>query len=241
MHEALATEEKLVLDDWYTLYNHLVHYGHEHSNGCCDVPEDYVIPGIFDDNEKQLGKWLLNQHLLYRNGNLLKKRKELLEVLVDDNKLHWILKDSHYDRKWNNYFNVLKQYCDDNCYGDCNVPLHFVMTLHDGTEVNLGVWLSVQRAMYKTKTLLQYRKVRLQELVDQNKLVWNANNIRSMESDNDEAWNQKYQQLLDCGNVSPIPDITLADDHLKVNRKRKLQSLVTQGKLKIGKGDLPSL
>ena len=56
-------------NEWNLMYKYLVEYGEEHSNGSCNVPENYTFIST-DYKEIKLGQWLTEQRSSYSSGTL---------------------------------------------------------------------------------------------------------------------------------------------------------------------------
>jgi len=169
-------------------------YGNQYGN--CNVPQNLKCQ-LPDGKVVNLGVWLSSQRSLKNKSKLREDRFEKLLELVNRGLLHWTIlpKDSN---KWNSIFNQLLEYGEKH-NGDCNVPRSYALTLPDSTEIKLGVWLATQRQQFKLGTLRRDRLCRLQELVDQNKLILNS--TESVGTPVDEKWDAMFHRLQEYGKV----------------------------------------
>lgn len=153
-----ATDER-----WYMMLQTLEDFG-EHF-GHCNVPISYECEAP-DGSSVKLGTWLSTQRQLKRKGSLRREREGLLQALVNEGLLQWVMPSiaSPDDEKWAAVFESLVQF--GNQHGHCNVPYGRDSTLEDGTNIRLGAWLRKQRELMKTGSLRPDREARLQTLVD---------------------------------------------------------------------------
>jgi len=161
------------------------------------------------------------------------------------------------DEKWDKAFSCLIDYGNKN-NRNCNVPTRYILTLPDNTDIKLGKWLSNQRSQKREGNLSQDRLDKLQGLVDQGKLVWNAGEIHRNFMIHDNKWNDMFNHLVEYGerhsngncNLPASYILTLPDNSeiklgkwlsnqrsqyregsLSQDRLDKLQGLVDQGKI----------
>lgn len=99
------------------------------------------------------------------------------------------------DKIWDKMFEALLVYGDKH-NGSYDVPIHYVQTAGDDTELKLGLWLNAQKEKYLINTLDLDRLRRLQDLADKGGLDWNA----STELGNDH-WIHMYETLLEYSNL----------------------------------------
>jgi len=76
---------------WNDMYNKLVNFGEQHSDGNCNVPQSYCVT-LSDNTPCSLGYWLSDQRKFYRKGTLYESRKQRLQKLVNEGKLKWNMK-----------------------------------------------------------------------------------------------------------------------------------------------------
>lgn len=67
-----------------------------------------------------------------------------------------------HEARWNTHYALLKQY--QKRYGDALVPTNHVEFLDDGSEVNLGSWVSYMRTRYRENKLLSDRVSLLEQV-----------------------------------------------------------------------------
>lgn len=113
-----------------------------------------------------------------------------------------IMNNNAYTQNWQNHYLALLEYENEN--GHCNVPIGCIYQcmLPDGTKFssNLGVWLHSQRisqlGYFHRPPLQPEHAALLQELVDQDKLVWDeaAVHITNLDIEN---WDIHYAALLE--------------------------------------------
>lgn len=101
--------------------------------------------------------------------------------------------------KWIRMFDALVQYGEEHD-GNCNVPQKYSINLPDGTCLRLGNWLHNQRQFKKGVGvgLREDHENRLQDLVDQGKLLWSFLNVEQLTSD-DIKWEAMYKTVVQYG------------------------------------------
>lgn len=145
-HAAAADANKKINDaTWDLHYNQLVAYHDEHGN--TDTGRHYVLPDGYD-----LGSWAERQRNDFKQGKISDYRKEKLNALG----FNWSPENSIAE-KWNAMYALLCEYRTEN--HNCNVAQRCVY--HDQP---LGKWVSKQRTMYRTNSLLQERIDKLNEI-----------------------------------------------------------------------------
>lgn len=113
---------------WLNCYELLKKYYEKEGN--TEVDRSYIINGI------KLGSWTQNMRTRYRTGDLSDEQIKLL------NDIGFRLESNFYDKKWNEYYELLKQYKKRE--GNCNVP-----SRHIENGVKLGSWLVNQKNNYR--------------------------------------------------------------------------------------------
>ena len=106
-------------------------------NGNCKVPQKYK-------GNPQLGTWVHNQRIKYKNGKLSKERIKLLNKIG----FEWesTNRQQMENQRWNTRYNQLVLFNEEN--GHCRVP---------GKYPKLGIWVKEQRQLYKKNKLLSDR------------------------------------------------------------------------------------
>jgi len=231
-------EEQHQLDEkaWSDMFNHLIKYGAEHS-GDCNVPSNHILPA----SNIRLGMWLTYQRNQYKSGNILRKKLETLQNLVDNSHLVWEVTDSisneqqqqlNEDENWIVMFDNLVEY--GRSTRNYNVSVHVKFSLTAYIELKLGVWLDSLRHKYKAGTLSQYQYDKVQKLVESDGLVINKQQLEEVD------WNMCFQYVLQYGethfenyNVPYWHKIKLFDDtELKLGEWLNVQRAVfNSGKL----------
>ncbi len=148
----VLTLDRLVMD-WYDYYNYAVAYFNKHGN--LDISSKFKTnDGInYDENGYiNLGSWLYNQKVNYKNGNLSKEKTALLEKLKVD------FYSNYTKEKWIKYYKLAENYYQ--YYGNLEVPNEF--KTNDGIDLNedgleLGTWIYNQRRNYNNNSLSQDR------------------------------------------------------------------------------------
>eukprot|EP01041_Mallomonas_annulata_P005558 gene5558-11188_t len=157
-------------NNWNIRYDLLLEYKRQH--GHCNVPS-LLIYHCSDGNKIGLGNWLVeHREKLKRNKRLKIHRKKKLQRLVDEGSLSL----SVLDDVWNQHYNALLSYGESH-NGDCNVPISFVWTLPNGTDIKLGNWLRNQFYYNRRKELRKDRMEKLQAMVDKGSLFWMDGNV----------------------------------------------------------------
>eukprot|EP01041_Mallomonas_annulata_P006718 gene6718-13612_t len=144
--------------------------------------------GIDAITEKQLNSWMTAQRALRKLKRLLPEREAKLSELVLAGKASWhVGRDRTDDQHWDECFQLLLQY--GACHiRDCNVPTDHIVTArevwNDSTSttslvplpkpIRLGKWLARQRQLRRDGTLREDRRIRLQELVNSERLLWHT-------------------------------------------------------------------
>ena len=131
---------------WQQMYEALAQY--KRNFGTSRVPQSYVTP-----EGKNLGVWLNCQRLLYRQGRLEERKKELLLKLN-------VMWDPEKDRRenWEKNYLLLCKYAKD--HGRTFPPADYIS--EEG--VHLGQWMSNQRSNLKKGSISEERKNKLKQL-----------------------------------------------------------------------------
>lgn len=127
-------------NDWDECFAHVKSYYEEHGN--LSIPANCVVDGIW------LNKWLNEQKHI-----LLGKRKGKLLTEVQIDKLNSLspTKEGLLDYKWEKNYEELRSYY--NKYGNIKVPVQYKTP----TGQSLYLWLSNQKAYYKTGKMNSHR------------------------------------------------------------------------------------
>lgn len=131
-------------DEWNKHYAYLKKYYEAYGNS--DVPRNYVTPDGFN-----LGNWISDQRIAYKNRVLSKRRKKLLKEV--DFKL------SPSKDKWDDFYYMLEDYFNN--HGDTDVPYDYVIGEH-----NLGRWVVTQRQAYNATSTATITKDHIMLLND---------------------------------------------------------------------------
>jgi hypothetical protein len=162
---------------WEAMMVLLMRYNTE--KGTMNVPQHYIFKHESGVDIK-LGKWVSRCRQKYALGTLDKARQSQLQVYVDQGQFSWSLSEKMKttfvtdEEGFEKHLELLKS-CAELHQGSCNVPQNYVhIDDKTGEKVNLGQWLNTQRKLYRKGALLQNRELKLQELVNEEKLVWNV-------------------------------------------------------------------
>ena len=93
---------------------------------------------------------------------------------------------------WNTNCDILEEYYRQ--FGTCNCPKLSVCVLSNGQEIKIGRWLTNQRLFKKrggVGGLTREREMRLQELVDEGKLLW--------QMIDENHWDVMYNLMVEYG------------------------------------------
>ena len=129
--EQLASGRVLTTNEqrWWKRFGELEVYKQVH--GDCNVPRVYR-------QNPQLGPWVNNQRLAYKQNKMSVERIDALESIG----FEWSM---HKDTSWWKRFGELEVYKQEQ--GDCNVPRGYKQNLQ------LGKWVTTQRSCYKQKKM----------------------------------------------------------------------------------------
>lgn len=144
---------------------------------------DLRIPRMFktingyeiNENGYNLGFWIANQRVKYKNDTLFEDRMKKLE------EIGMTFKNINGDT-WNKMRELAKKYYEH--YGDLKIPNGF--KTKNGYEAdengyNLGNWINSQRMNYKKGSLSEYRIKKLEEIG------------MIFENVNDDSWSKMYE------------------------------------------------
>jgi len=156
------------------MYEALVQFGMD-NDGDCNAPSNHIAT-LSDQSEVKLGHWLRTQRQSYKVQRLSQARLDLLQKLVDQNKLSWdVTKISNQNRNksnnttWEKMYNQLVAYGNKHG-GNCNLP-HIKNILPSNIiDISLYHWLNNQKRHYRNGTLNSVRFKSLQILVKESKL-----------------------------------------------------------------------
>lgn len=185
--------------NWEKKYQALLKYGAENS-GNYNVPDKYEYLDE-DGVVVKLGSWLQYQRGERRRKKLREDREEKLNVLVSHGFL-WDVKSDSYSGadtaigSWNLKYELLLRYYNEN--DTCNVPDSYRVYNSDGKVIRLGRWLGKQRSLKKCGKLRLDRLNKLQDLVDNNKLLWELSSYEFLA----QTWEEKFSLLVAYGNIN---------------------------------------
>ena len=128
-----------------------------------------------DENGYNLGFWISNQRVKYKNGTLFEDKIKKLE------KIGMTFKNIN-DDTWNKMYELAKKYYEH--YGNLKIPQMFKTV--NGFEksekgYNLGFWISNQRINHKNGTLSEDKIKKLEKIG------------MMFENVNDDTWNKMYE------------------------------------------------
>ncbi len=145
--EQLGMSWNTIDSKWNDKYELAVQFFKE--NGDSLIPSNYLTSkGV------QLGAWINTQRGLYKANKLSKEKIELLDLI----EMEW----EPIESRWKEFYKLAEEYYKAN--GNLLVSVNYVTK--DG--MNLGSWISNQRANFKTQKL-SYEKV---ELLGKIGMVW---------------------------------------------------------------------
>ncbi len=174
---------------WNDYYQLLKEYQEEHGN--IDVPRRYEKDGM------RLGAWLSTQRQDYKeNGKnrITKKQIELLNHLG----MKWQIRDE----KWNDYYQLLKEYQEE--HGNIDVPRSY-----EKNGMKLGVWLNTQRQAYKGCQSFKITREHIQ-LLNELGIDWHILHTKFLNRKITTENQEKYQQIL-LDRVSHVMDDLLLE------------------------------
>ena len=115
-------------------------------NGHLEIPQNYKVT-LEEGTIVNLGIWICTQRRSYKKGTLSKDRIRLLENIG----MKWTI----VTLGWKENYKLAEEYYIEN--GHLEIPQNYKVTLNDGTIVNLGSWILIQRQSYKKGTLSEDR------------------------------------------------------------------------------------
>jgi len=180
------TGNKLIAK-WNLRYGELIEFKGKQGN--CLVPHGY-------GPNKQLGWWVgaqRQQYRLLRQGRYSPMTPERIAKLEE---IGFVWDASHLSPNQPNSVNWHQRYSElieyKQKHGDCDVP-----QLYQPNRP-LGLWVSTQRQNYRL--MQQGKKSQITEdritKLDEIGFVWNASHLSPRKVD-DEAWNQRYHELVE--------------------------------------------
>ena len=174
-YAALKKEPRQILP-WEQMFQHLMDYSV--ANGTCNVPKRAVVQT--PTRVIKLGQWLSDQRKMFTKNKIISHRLEKINELISKGLLSWgtSTKREAFDTRWNKCYASLREYGLSS--GSCNVPRDFSLLIYaEGQPVTLklGNWVHKQRSNKKKGKLDVYKHDLLQELVDQNLLIWDCRQI----------------------------------------------------------------
>lgn len=142
IYEILQYVMKRLSISWEDQYELLIRYNEHHRS--LNIPEDFRTINGYDYNENgvYLGRWLVKQKMLYRNGKISEERKKMLENLNLD------FRDNS-DIIWEQRYLLAKAYYE--YYGNLQVKHKFKTSNgyeYDDNGFYLQSWLYQQRKKY---------------------------------------------------------------------------------------------
>jgi len=159
-------DQKFAIDNerWNTRFVELVEY--KEKNGHCNEP---ISNGT-------LGTWISTQRTLFTSKKLKEDRYEKLVGIG------FTFEDATFaiDEKWNTRFMELVEYKKKN--GHCNIPIK--------KNGSLGIWISDQRKLFKSKKL---KADRYEKLVG---IGFEFEAALEFKEKLDQQWQEMYQKLL---------------------------------------------
>ena len=163
---------------WFKMYKEAVNYYKEKGN--LKVPNEYSY--IKEDEEINLGNWIVDQRFNYNNGKLSSKRKELLDEIG----MVWKLRAR---LSWEYMFELAKDY-----YLKNNKLFSSTYKVNiDGNDILLGSWLNNQKKFYNEGKLSQER-IKLLETIG---LKWTKEERKQTRENNENRkWLILYKAVL---------------------------------------------
>ena len=160
---------------WNKMYELAKKYYEHYGN--LKVPQKFKTKNGYeiDENGYNLGFWIANQRVKYKNDTLFEDRMKKLE------EIGMTFKNINGDT-WNKMRELAKKYYEH--YGDLKIPNGF--KTKNGYEAdengyNLGNWINSQRMNYKKGSLSEYRIKKLEEIG------------MIFENVNDDSWSKMYE------------------------------------------------
>jgi len=151
---------------WNAIFMELEKY--KEKNGHCNFP---TMNGLF-------GSWVSTQRFLFRSKKLEADRYEKLV------KIGFVFEDAKFasdNIKWNTLFVELEKYKEKN--GHCNFPT---------TNGSLGIWISKQRFLFRSKKLKADRYEKLEGIG----FIFEDENFANFKTKSDNVkWNIRFMEL----------------------------------------------
>ncbi len=162
--------------EWLDNYQLVSSYFEKHHH--LNIPKSFkTINGYeYNDQGKDIGRWLINQKALYNNGTLREDRQKLLSKVGMD----W---EKVFEKEWHKNYEEAKNYYKE--HHNLDIPPASKLKI-DGSNKNLeklGSWLYNQKYEYSKGTLSNERK----QLLENVGINWN--------SFYDIEWEKKYNIL----------------------------------------------
>lgn len=178
-------------ETWYQYY-HLVKTYYEHY-GNCDIRSNFKTKdGIhYDATGFNVGRWFHTQRRLYRQEKLSLERIDLLKILDAS------LEENYFDKTWYQYYNLVKTYYEH--YGDCNISQNFKTKdgIHyDKEGLDVGIWLRVQRSIYRGQRSMPLERIRLLDEIHVNWFPMNMDEKLQKEEITEKNTLKKQRELL---------------------------------------------
>lgn len=198
------------VDTWYIKYELAKKYYEE--NGNLDIPALYVT-----EDGTNLGSWLRNQKLAYRNISISKESRYSTMKPLSDEKVR-LLEDIgiKWDcDTWYDKYDIAKEYFIKN--GNLDVSIDFVYS-----GIKLGVWVDYQRYAYRNigvpvverKNTVAPLTDEQVDLLEQIGMVWSPRKVRF-----DDIWHKRYncakEYFIQNGNLD-IPVNYVCEDGFKL-------------------------
>jgi len=152
-----------------------------------------LVPDTCIFGDFPLGRWVGSQRKKYKNGALMVQRIEILETLAD---WSW---DPRLDT-WETMFDSLVAY--SKLTGSARLPTNLI---YNG--LNLGMWASRQRTIYKKAQLHEWQ---IEKLASLSGWTWNLS---------DESWRRSFKCLV---------------DYVRINGHSNVRGFETVGEINLG-------
>ena len=161
--ESIGMVWKIILD-WNEMYELAEEYYKK--NGNLLIRRSYVAK-----NGERLGVWIATNRRYYAAKKLPKEKQEKLEAIG----MVWKLKSVN---DWNEKYKLARKYYMN--HGNLLVPVKYVSE----TGISLGIWIALQRNIYKKGKLSQKRIAKLESIG----MIWQAQ---------EKTWNEMYKLATD--------------------------------------------
>ena len=162
-------------DAWNMMYELTKKYYEHYGNLKISINFKTVNGYDIDENGYNLGDWIRNQRVKYKNDTLSEDKIKKLEEIG-------MIFENVNDVTWNMMYELAKKYYKH--YGDLKIPYSF-KTINgydiDENGYNLGFWIVNQRVKYKNDTLSKDKIEKLEEIG----MIFGIGN--------DDTWNMMYQ------------------------------------------------